>query len=573
MELYRKKLSKFVPTLLQKQLLLTERGPKAVFVKMEFLPDGNYYKIPYLQELGELPDGISLDVERRIFLVTEEDNIAIKTAYNYLTYPGYELLEEMKEELPEQLSAESRMMLHDRIRLRIISMRGEKKVDLLGGLQYYQMNAGVTEDSFVFYNGLENDSNLEDKLDVILTSPAGIQFVQVTTEQLGMPWMRELMMDRECEVIMLPKVPDDYYVTVLEQLLEGERFKLADGLTPELLVRCIRKKCTNKFREEDLAWSLDQAAKKAKREGRYVLRATDFALDKAETESALILLDRMIGLGEMKQTAHEYAALSREQSQNDKLEQICKHVIYVGAPGTGKTECGRLLAKILSEEGQSNGSFVMASRKDVIGEYVGQTAPKVAKLFQNARHGVLFIDEAGFLLQESRSSFNSEAIKEFVRYMELYRDVTVVFALYPKEVEDWMQLDAGLSSRIGRIVHFENYSPGELLQIGRSMCRDRGYQMSEEAVPEISAYLENRRQTLKEKFGNAREVRKLVEAAIIAKSIRCFEGNRKEAVLLPEDFRSAIAKLSREKTEPKRTIGFSTGGEIHYAGNKQGVLA
>ena len=205
----------------------------------------------------------------------------------------------------------------------------------------------------------------------------------------------------------------------------------------------------------------------------------------------------------------------------------------------------------------------MASRKDVIGEYVGQTAPKVAKLFQKARHGVLFIDEAGFLLQESRSSFNSEAIKEFVRYMGLYQDVTVVFALYPNEVDDWMQLDAGLSSRIGRIVKFNNYSVEELLSIGRSMCRDRGYELSEEAVPEITAYLEKRIQALKERFGNAREIRKLAEAAIVAKSVRCFDrpSTEKDALLLPEDFRFAIERLSSEKAEKRRPVGFCLGGE------------
>ena len=380
-----------------------------------------------------------------------------------------------------------------------------------------------------------------------------------------MPWMRELMMDRDCEVIMLPHIPDTYYVDVLNQLLEGERFQLAKELTPEQLVRSIRKKCTNKFREEDLAWSLDQAAKKAKAESRYVLCNADFSLSKEDSEPALKTLEQMTGLLEMKQLARDYAALSKEQARNEKIQEICKHVIYVGSPGTGKTECGKLLARILSEEGQSNGSFVMASRKDVIGEYVGQTAPKVAKLFQRARHGVLFIDEAGFLLQETRSSFNSEAIKEFVRYMELYQDVTVVFALYPNEVNDWMQLDAGLSSRIGRIVKFKNYSIEELLQIGRSMCHARGYSMAEEAEKDITAYLEKRMQTLKEKFGNAREIRKLVEAAIVAKSIRCYCSSIEETkpLLRPEDFCSAIDKLSNEAAEKKRTIGFLTGGEAN----------
>lgn len=563
------KLSTFVPVIKQKQSMLSEHGPKVTFVKMEYLPDDNYYyEIPYLQKIEEIRDRISLEEEKRIFLVTDEDNIAIKTAYNYVIYPVYELREEMMEEMASQITPDSRIILRNPdgsdLVLRIISLQGEKKTE--GTMSYYQaLNAGVSENNAVLYSGLEDNSNLSEKLDVILTSPAKLQFIQISKDQLGLPWMRELMMERDCEVIMLPKISDSYYVTVLKKLLDGERCKLDEGLLPEHLVRNLRKKCTNKFREEDLAWSLDQAAQKAKSENRYVLYRTDFSIEKEEEEPALQILERMTGLNEMKQMAKEYAALSREQAKNEKIALISKHAIYVGAPGTGKTECGKLLAKIMAEEGQSNGSFFMASRKDIIGEYIGHTAPKIAKLFQKSRNGVLFIDEAGFLLQESRGSFNSEAIKEFVRYMELYQDVTVVFALYPHEVDDWMQLDAGLSSRISRIVKFENYTTDELLQIGQSMCRDRGYQPAEDTIPEITSYLEKRMQILKEKFGNAREIRKLVEAAIIAKSIRCFNHptGHTEQILCREDFHLAIARLSQEKQERKRTIGFMVGGETY----------
>lgn len=567
MNMYMDKLSRFVPVIRQKQLMLTEQGPKIVLAKMNYMPDGNYYnEIPYLQELENISDEITLEREKRIFLVTEEDNIAIKTAYNYLTYPVYELRDEIWEHIEKQQpDLKSRIMIHDQngddITLRIISMHGEKRVET-SNLIYPLMNSGVSEDTFVFYNGLEETSNLEAKLDVILTSPARIQFVQVSEEQLGTPWLRNLMMDKEYEMLVLSKTSDRYYIHVLEQLMDGERYKLEAGLTPEQLVRSIRKKCTCKFREEDLAWSLDQAAKKARTQGRSILQYSDFSLEKSDTEPTLKKLEKMTGLTEMKQTAMEYAALSREQTKNEKIEKICKHIIYVGAPGTGKTECGKLLAKIMSEEGQSNGNFIAASRKDIIGEHVGSTAPKVADLFQKSRHGVLFVDEAGFLLHGPKASFNNEAIKEFVRYMELYQDITVVFALYPHEVEDWMQLDAGLSSRIGRIVKFENYTVTELIQIGQSMCLDRGYQMAQEAIPEITSYLKNRMQVLKEKFGNAREIRKLTEAAIIAKSVRCFgrKSEKPEVVLCREDFLAAIARLSLEKAEKKRVIGFSIGG-------------
>ena len=171
MNLYMDKLNNFVPVVKHKQLMLAEQGPKVTFAKMDFLPDGDYYyKVPYLQKLEELGEGIVLDKEKRIFLVTEEDNIAIKTAYNYIIYPVYEMQEEIREEMSGHVTPDSRIILRNQdgadIKLRIISMHGEKASDT-GQLQYRMLSAGVTEDSFVLYNGLEENSSLNYKLDII----------------------------------------------------------------------------------------------------------------------------------------------------------------------------------------------------------------------------------------------------------------------------------------------------------------------------------------------------------------------------------------------------------------------
>ena len=186
MHLYMDKLTKILPVVQQKQLVLEDRGPKITIVKMEFLPETDFYLgVPYLQELEEARNNDGN--EKRIFLVSEEDNIAIKTAYNYIIYPFYEMKDEILEDLSEHLTADTRLFLKDQdgadIKLRIISMHGEKSSDI-SSLQYQLLNTGITEDSFVFYNGLEDNTSLRDKLDVILTSPAKVQFVQVTKEQL-----------------------------------------------------------------------------------------------------------------------------------------------------------------------------------------------------------------------------------------------------------------------------------------------------------------------------------------------------------------------------------------------------
>ena len=171
---------------------------------------------------------------------------------------------------------------------------------------------------------------------------------------------------------------------------------------------------------------------------------------------------------------------------------------------------------------------------------------------------MLFVDEAGFFLQENRGGFACEAMKEFVRYMEIYQDVVVIFALYPHETEGFMQLDAGLSSRIGRIVKFENYTEDELIEIGNKMCEKRGYQMDKTVEAEIKSYLTERKKELKEMFGNAREMRKLVEAAIMAKSVRCYEEplESTDRMLIKEDFFCAMQKFTNNKPQKRRTIGF-----------------
>lgn len=576
MSLYMDKLSRMVPVVKNKSQMLTEQGGKVTYAEMEYLPEGNFYeKVPYLNGMENMWDAPDAAGPKRIFLVTDEKNIAIKAAYGYLAYPLYESREAvLQAEEARALSGELRLALCNQdgqaVNLRIVDMTEEKKTE--GNVNPYLVSAaGIQENGIAFFLGLQEDADLEQRLDIILTSPAGLQFVQLSEEHLDKPWVRELMMERECDIIRIPRVPNCYYVGILQELLCGERNRLAKDLQAETVVRSIRQKCTDKCREEDFAWALDQAAKKAKAEGRRELIASDFLIDAVEAKGALERLEEMTGLGNMKQAAREFAALSREQERNERLENISKSMLFVGAPGTGKTECGRLIAKIMSEEGQSNGSFLVASRKDIIGKFVGHTAPMISKLFQKARNGVLFVDEAGFFLQDTERGFAPEAIKEFVRHMELYRDVTVIFALYPGEVEDWLSQDAGLASRIGRIVYFEDYTEEELVAIGREMCKERGYVMGEEIEAEISTYMQNRRDSLGEKFGNAREIRKLVEATILEKSVRCFLGKKEERdnVLTKDDFTHAMMRLQKETTKEdkeRRIIGFTGGGEKRAEG-------
>lgn len=568
MRLFYEKLCDMVPVITRKSSISRGSAVSIQTVSMEKMPEGDYFSIPYLQAVEELGQKCNGLMGKRIFLVTGEEVIGMKAALSLLSYPFYEDREEIREQAVREGYHPGQLQLLDSegrpLKMRLISLRGERKGTENVSNPYLPLVTEVTERSIVFFTGLEEGENLEEKMEIVLGCPGGIQFVLLKEEALGTPWVRELMMDRECELVRIPRVENTYYEQVVSDLLEGERYRLAKELSIEGLVRNIRRKCAGKFAEEDMAWSLDQAVKQnALREGDYVLEARDFSIESWENSSPYEQLQRMTGLEHMKKLALEYAALSREQARNKQLSDICRHAVFQGKPGTGKTMCGKLLAQIMAEEGQSNGTFVVASRKDIVGQYVGHTAPRVARLFDRAGNGVLFVDEAGFFLQDEKNSFTQEALKEFVRYMELYQDVTVIFALYPHEVKEFLQLDAGISSRIGRVVEFPDYTREELVKIAEVMCRVRGYQV-EGSVPEIlSSFILRRKAVLGDRFGNAREMRKLVEAAIIARSIRCFEKERREKalqeeppMLTAEDFRNGIDRLGQEKAAQRVRVGF-----------------
>jgi SpoVK/Ycf46/Vps4 family AAA+-type ATPase len=192
---------------------------------------------------------------------------------------------------------------------------------------------------------------------------------------------------------------------------------------------------------------------------------------------------------------------------------VSHHLIFAGAPGTGKTTVARTYGKLLKSLGVlAKGQFREVSRRDLVGQYIGHTAEKTSVVFEESLGGVLFIDEAYTLSRQSGAGgdFGQEAIDTLVKLMEDHRDeVAVIVAGYTAEMRDFLDVNPGLASRFSKTIEFENYSADDLVQIIARMVAAGDYQLEDDATPLLLAYFD--RIARDPNFGNARDARRLFE--------------------------------------------------------------
>ncbi|GAA3398975.1 right-handed parallel beta-helix repeat-containing protein [Cryptosporangium minutisporangium] len=246
----------------------------------------------------------------------------------------------------------------------------------------------------------------------------------------------------------------------------------------------------------------------------------------AEVEKLLGQLDAMVGLAAVKS---EVRALIDEMQVNTwrreaglSVGAVSHHLIFTGAPGTGKTTVARLYGQLLKSLGVlPDGTFKEVSRRDLVGQYIGHTAEKTAAVVEEATGGVLFIDEAYTLSRSSGggADFGQEAVDMLVKLMEDRRDsLAVIVAGYTVEMSDFLDTNSGLASRFAKTLEFENYSPDELTLIAGRIAASDDYLLApglEDGLFEWFAGIDRGAN-----FGNAREARKLLEGMRKAQSGR-----------------------------------------------------
>ena len=275
-------------------------------------------------------------------------------------------------------------------------------------------------------------------------------------------------------------------------------------------------------------------------------RSVGEVLAQSQVEDVLAELDRdLVGLAPVKARIRDIAALLVIDKLRTNLGLVSEapslHMNFVGNPGTGKTTVAMRMAQILHRLGYvRKGHLVAVTRDDLVGQYIGHTAPKTREVLKKAMGGVLFIDEAYYLYRpENERDYGQEAIEILLQVMENQRDdLVVILAGYKDRMDTFFQSNPGMSSRIAHHLDFPDYAVDELMQIGQKMLAQQNYVLEPDAEAVFHRYLGLRVQ--QPHFANARSVRNALDRARLRQASRLFADRDRQ--LSADDLRTLAAQ-------------------------------
>lgn len=287
------------------------------------------------------------------------------------------------------------------------------------------------------------------------------------------------------------------------------------------------------------------------------------AVDLVETQmgkkNGMQELDELIGLDEVKEQIKKVVNYIKVSKNRKNMPML--HMCFNGNPGTGKTTVARLVGKILAEEKilSSEPKFVEAQRCDLIGKYVGHTAPMTQEVIEKALGGILFIDEAysisSYIQDEAGRDYGAECIATLLKGMEDHREqLCVILAGYTKEMQQMLNANPGFESRIQFVIEFPDYSAEELYAIFGQLCQKEDYHLARGVKPLLIQHFEQARKD--ENFSNARYVRNLFEKVKIEQANRIIgTKNSDENTIRKIDFEKILQPKEQEIV--KKIIGFA----------------
>lgn len=248
----------------------------------------------------------------------------------------------------------------------------------------------------------------------------------------------------------------------------------------------------------------------------------------SQVEAVLAELDRdLVGLAPVKARIRDIAALlvidKLRTAHGLAAQTPSLHMCFTGNPGTGKTTVAMRMAEILHRlDYVRTGHMVAVSRDDLVGQYIGHTAPKTKEVLKKAMGGVLFIDEAYYLYRpENERDYGQEAIEILLQVMENQRDdLVVILAGYKDRMNTFFESNPGMRSRIAHHLDFPDYESGELMHIAHAMLREQNYNFGTGAADAFAQYIDLRMQ--QPQFANARSVRNALDRARLRQASRLF---------------------------------------------------
>ena len=274
----------------------------------------------------------------------------------------------------------------------------------------------------------------------------------------------------------------------------------------------------------------------------------------------------MVGLKSVKAIVNDLIAYQKVRKLREKhgffAEKNTMHLAFTGNPGTGKTTVARIIGHIYKQLGLlSNGHFIEVSRTDLIAGYQGQTALKVKKVVEQAKGGVLFIDEAYSITENEHSdSYGRECLTELTKALEDYRDdLVVIVAGYTEPMKKFFESNPGLKSRFNTFIEFGDFSGNELNAILNSLCKKNNYKLDKTAAEYLEKILQDLSEHKEQQFANGRLVRNIFDDLVMnhARRVVNIENATQQQLMeiVAEDIPNALMDLIMENQTAGNTIG------------------